>query len=588
MTQLNIRGVISLTPFDTNSCKMTIARFTLRLKQIILLVPLIVSCTASPKQRVITMLDDVESYINERPDSALAVLCGMDSTSLTTRFVKAKHSLLHVMALDKCYMDITAPNLLTPAVTWYERHGSVDETMKVLYYQGRIAQENKDQNTAAVYFARAEEYAGQVTDKHALGVLYLAQASVYNTVHNLAKEKEYTEKGISLFQASNDSMLDIALGQLAITYLSLRDWAKADSLFQIGLAASSRNLNAQAVILSNYAQMKVLQPEPEPECAISLLDKKQKELGQGLSIQDAGAYAYALILLGRGKEAKEILIQIEKQATEYPIASEAWISQCALAIGDYELAYESLSRARFSEESKIHTILDDSVSDSISTYYEMSSKQKQMQSRINTAVMVIILLFLSIALVIVQIRKNRLDADRYRILGLCSDLEKEAAEQEIKSMDLQEQLNKLRTTARQERVLRFRQAGRLQSSIWRIDNLGPSWMKKDLEYMSVKKELMQVYDIEESGEKLTRRLDRELDGKILPLIEQLHLKDKPDEQLFLCCCLLDLPADMIAARFGWTSNNVRVRKCRLKNQISKMNNADYDALFNIRRLQHYE
>lgn len=544
---------------------------------------LLTACNLAPHRRVQAMLDDVESYINDRPDSALAVLENLDSTALASRAMRAHYSLLRMMALDKCYKDITTPGLLDPAVAWYEHHGTVDDKMKVLYYQGRIAQDNKDHNSAAVYYAQAEDYAGRVLDQHALGVLYLAEASVYNTVHNLEKERDYTEKGLSVFRAINDPMQDLALGQLAITHLSLKDWAVADSLFKIGLAASSSNPHAQSVFISNYAHLKVLQPAPEPEVAIELLDRKQKELGQKLSIKDAGAYAYALTLLGKEKEAKGIIEQLEKQAVSSPLAVESWLILCASASGNYELACELQKRAHLSEETTIQSILTDSVADAISTHDKMLARQKQMQYRINIAALVIILLLMCLALALVYIRKSRIEEDKSRIAGVCAILEREAAEHETQSVDLQKQLNNLRETARQERVLRFRQAGRLQRSIWYLDRHGPAWIKNDSELASIRKDLSLVYDIEDSGEKLTRRIDRDLDGKILPLLELLKIQDKPQEQLFLCCCLLDLPAEMVAEKFGWTANNARVKKCRLKEQIAKLNNADYDAMFNIRK-----
>ena len=197
-----------------------------------------VSCTRMRTgNQIAATLDNVESYINDRPDSALAVLRSVDTTALRTRALRARYSLLRVMALDKCFEDITRPGLLDPAVNWYERHGSADERMKALYYQGRIAQERKDQNGAAVFFSRAEEFANDVTDKHALGVLYLSEAVVYGTVHNIGKQKEYTEKGLD---------------------------------------APFSNPQAESVFLSNYAQMKVLQPTPDPEGALALLDRKRK------------------------------------------------------------------------------------------------------------------------------------------------------------------------------------------------------------------------------------------------------------------------------------------------------------------------
>lgn len=542
------------------------------------------ACNPSLRSRTAATLDDVESYINERPDSALAVLEGVDSAALTTRAIRARYSLLHMMALDKCYKDITAPGLLDEASEWYEHHGTADEKMKVLYYQGRIAQDCKDQNSAAVYYMRAEEYSEDVVDMHALGVLYMAEATIFNTVHNIEKEKEFTEKGLSVFRSIDDPMQDIALGQLAISYFSLRDWERADSLFRKGIASSSSNPYAQSVFLSNYARMKVLQPEPEPDAAIALLDRKQKDLGQKFSLQDAGAYAYALTLLGRTREAEGILNQLEKLAATSPMTVEKWMSRCAFASGDYEQAYISLNRTHLSEESVIQETLSDSVLEAISAYNNMAAGQKRMQYRINMAVLTIILLFLLLLLTLSLLRKNKIESERSRILDLYSTLEREAADQENNCLELQRQLNNVREIARKERVLRFRQAGRLRSSIWRLDHLGmPTWFTKDQSILSIKEELSYVYDIDDSADKLVRRLDRELDGIITPLLERLNMMDKPKEQLFLCCCLLEIPTDIIASRLGITPNNVRVKKYRLKDQIAKLNNADYDSLFAIRR-----
>ena len=543
-----------------------------------------VACNQSSRQHVAVTLDDVESYINDQPDSALVVLAGVDSTALTTRALRARYALLRTMAIDKCYGDITTPGLLAPAVSWYEHHGSADEKMKALYYQGRIAQDCKDINNAAVFYARAEEYAGIVTDKHALGVLYLAEASIYNSVHNIEKEKEYAEKGLSEFCAINDPMQDIALGQLAISYFTLRDWERADSLFRKGLASSSSNPYAQSIFLSNYARMKVLQPKPDPEAAIALLKRKQKELGQRLSLRDAGAYAYALALSGKHQEAKGLLMQLEQYSESSPMVAAIWLSRCALAKGDYKLAYEALSQARESEDAEIHRVLSDSVTDAISRFYSQAARQKQFQYRINIAFLFIILLLLSLVLVLVFLRKNKIEEERTRIMGICSTLEKEAAEQETETAHLKIQLNHLQDVARQERISRFKQAGRLRTAIWRLDHRGaPVWFTEDADMIAIKKELSQVYDIDDTGGILVRRLDCELGGVIIPLLQKLNLQNEPQEQLFLCCCLLDLPSDVVAAKFGITPNNVRVKKHRLKAQIASLLNADYDSLFDIHR-----
>lgn len=164
-------------------------------------------------------------------------------------------------------------------------------------------------------------------------------------------------------------------------------------------------------------------------------------------------------------------------------------------------------------------------------------------------------------------------------------LQAEAAEQETVTARLQEQLAQFREIARRERVQRFRQAGKLRASLWRLDHLGlQEESRADNSTMTeIKKELSYVYDIDGSGEDLIRRLDQELGGVLVSLLEALHVQDKPQEQLFLGCCLLDIPADVVAARFKTTPNNVRVKKSRLRGQIAKLNNPDYDVLFAIRR-----
>ena len=78
-------------------------------------------------------LSDIESYIDDRPDSALAAIRAIDTTALRGRAVKAKYSLLHAMALDKNYIDTSDTRIVQPAVDWYSRHGSPEEKLKAYY-----------------------------------------------------------------------------------------------------------------------------------------------------------------------------------------------------------------------------------------------------------------------------------------------------------------------------------------------------------------------------------------------------------------------------------------------------------------------
>ena len=66
---------------------------------------------------------------------------------------------------------------------------------------------------------------------------------------------------------------------------------------------------------------------------------------------------------------------------------------------------------------------------------------------------------------------------------------------------------------------------------------------------------------------LVRRLDDELDGAISELRKKLHLRGKPQEVLFLCCCILDLEPEMIAEIMDTTKGNVYQKRSRLRARI---------------------
>ena len=87
-------------------------------------------CTSS---KVNSILKDVESYISERPDSALAVLESMDRAELKSRRSEAHHALLHAMALDKNYIDVTDDSLASVAVRYYQKHGPKKSLARALY-----------------------------------------------------------------------------------------------------------------------------------------------------------------------------------------------------------------------------------------------------------------------------------------------------------------------------------------------------------------------------------------------------------------------------------------------------------------------
>lgn len=194
----------------------------------LLMSALVMSCGDRETER---LLDDVDSYIREFPDSALKVLRDVDPRNLNTNRLRAQYSLLHAMALDKNYIDTTDISVVMPAVDYYKRHGNADEKLRAYFYLGRIYQNDGKLDKAAVAYSLAEEAAEDANDEVQKGLLYMNFSFIYNKVHNTNKELEYARKGLASYQEVNDtSHINLAYGDLALAYHSKLDWRKADSL----------------------------------------------------------------------------------------------------------------------------------------------------------------------------------------------------------------------------------------------------------------------------------------------------------------------------------------------------------------------
>ena len=127
---------------------------------IVLCALLLSACGASPHRRIAAVLDDVESYINERPDSALAVLRELDSTRIRTLGTKAHYYLLLAIARDKNNQDDgSGLSDMEPAVVWYFRHGSQYDRMRTYYYLADMQYDTGMIAESTVNFSRAFELA---------------------------------------------------------------------------------------------------------------------------------------------------------------------------------------------------------------------------------------------------------------------------------------------------------------------------------------------------------------------------------------------------------------------------------------------
>lgn len=279
-------------------------------------------------------LEDVASFIEERPDSALTILDTMDSFSLTTSALKARHSLLLAMARDKNYIDDTTDSIIAPAVSWYRRHGSADEKLLMNYYRGRIAMNAGDYETAMRWFADGSRFSEKARNKVWAGRLCNAKFQVYQHLFDSASAIDAALRSADYYAAAGElSRYYDAINNVACVYEQLLDTANA--------------LHYLGILRDNWDELDESQHSCYYAGILSISSDKKPVLEQYLCDVNDGQVIYWVIVaksyfeIGNYEQASRALKMAEKyvgtQGLDYK-----WVNALVQeATGEYRSAAKS-------------------------------------------------------------------------------------------------------------------------------------------------------------------------------------------------------------------------------------------------------
>lgn len=512
-------------------------------------------------------LDVVESVINERPDSALAIIKSIDTLSLKSNAIKARYSLLHAMALDKNYIDTMNVNVVLPAVNYYQKHGSEEERFKAFYYLGRIQYNAGDYNTAAVSFSKAESVGNQVKDYQIKGLLYMAFADIYNKTRNRAKEEEYVRKGIEAFENAGDVRHgNLSSGRLAIIKFSGQEWHVADSLFQVGIDQAKDDTVAMSVFLSNYARLKVVQPNPDPNGALELL-KRLSSYKRPLSLRDYGVWAYAASLAGDEKTCTQLESQLKNLDTPRKSSILNWLFRIEQHRGNFEEALEYHIGANTYNSQFIDNLLSDTIGQTLQSYYSseaLSSKREAHILRLRLSLVILgLCLFFLLSLGYIKYKRDKREKDVERLLKIGEEANKLLKQT---NEDLQTTLEDLRKAYVSTYKDKFSAIGELcnayRDSSSRTD-------KKDYIVRRVENLIAYISDDDKLHARFENQINKDLNNIVKHLKADLGDVDKKESR-FICYCIVGFEPEMIASILNLSVSNVYTKKSRLKERIRGM------------------
>ena len=169
-------------------------------RYIIILIVLLSLASCTQYSEHWNTLAQVESYIEERPDSALVVLQGIDNEELANDEERAKHALLLSMALDKNYIDKTDFEVLQPAIDYYEDNGTATDKLRTYFYQGRIYQNAGNDALAMESFVKAISEGDESDDILTKARIYFNRGSIYYSLYEWDSFIETNKTAASYFK----------------------------------------------------------------------------------------------------------------------------------------------------------------------------------------------------------------------------------------------------------------------------------------------------------------------------------------------------------------------------------------------------
>ena len=343
-----------------------------------LLLVLLSLATGCGNRQTAAVLDDVETYIQDRPDSALAALRAIDTTTLNSRRLQAQYALLHAMALDKNWIDTTDVNVVMPAVAYYDRHRPVSRRAKPYYYLGRIQYNGGRYDEAILSFTRAREYAEGLEDDRFKAMVFHAMGDTYNMSYLFEEAYAMSDSSYQYCLKTGDTVLtNIALFQVAQNLNNLKCYQDAVSIYDtlVNDPSVQTNHNLFGRVLSGYA-LAVINDTQDYEKARQLYESCLANGGRFDNLTHWGAYAYSLANVGEVEKAKRIFNQLEGRYGEQ-YAYQAWKSRMERLQGNLPEAYALLESSSERQTDRTREILGQSVVKAQRDYYGIQAQLLQ-------------------------------------------------------------------------------------------------------------------------------------------------------------------------------------------------------------------
>ena len=529
--------------------------------------------TGCSSWRITETLKDIESYIMERPDSALAVLDSMDRSLLTTDRHKAHHALLHAMALDKNFIDVDDDSLANIAVRYFSRKGPEKYHARSLYYQGLAYYYQGEYNKAIVEFTKAEA-AAQRSDSLYLGMTKSFQADVYGKTYNDVEELKCLEEAYDIYTSlSCESKAQIMKYRIAQTYTARSQYQEGETLFKELLNSSDIDPVLKSEVLRNYAFLKIIQSDMNADISIKLYEEVMESEYCAMTYQDYWAYAYSLNMTGDVSGSKNIVNELS--AIDTSSSASYWQYLIYKSRGNFPEALKFIEHSNKQDKGTIVSLLSQSLAIAQRNYYESQSEITgfKVKTKNQTIIILIILSLFSITIILwLYTRRIRIhNQEKEQYLKYADEIKRQL--EEYKNEDYPALKRKYMDLYKAQ----FETIGAL------YEQYSISSGRANAEHSVYSKVVSLINDFRndyEDWQKFESILNADLDNIIANLRNEIPKLKQMDVSMF-CFMILGFDVTTISHLLNVSMNTIYIRKSRLRQRIEELSPAHYHQFLEI-------
>ncbi len=409
---------------------------------VIILAISLVSCSQHSKHW--ETLAQVESYIEERPDSALTVLQGMDKDELSGMEEKAKYALLLAMAMDKNYIDRTDFDVLQPAIDYYEDTDDKHHKMLAYYHLARIQFNNKEYSNSITNLLYAEDEAIDLGNDFHLGLIYRQFGDIYSMIYNGTESLNYSQKSYEHFKKSGrEEYSDWALWDIARAYHNCKDFdasiRTANEMIERGSLQHNETLitaGLKLIGLSYFASGQF-------DKSIDIYNQIIVDFPSFMTAEDYSNLGSSYIRVGNIDKARyymDIVCSVDSTLKWLPYT-------VSKSTGDYKSAVEALEHEYEYQDQIIKAIVSQNVTETVSNYREyeriIQEREIQHEKTTKTIIVVVFIMIMALSYIIISLRLKAQRKEIENNMLLASNLRNMLKVKQTETNSMQEVINNL-------------------------------------------------------------------------------------------------------------------------------------------------